>query len=88
MFRGMRPATSEDLKEMPMSLVFIEPSPDGGFQINAADGSPPHRGFSTQEEAIGTARLYGDQPWVVGADGPHPAGPARYGIRNAAQPQA
>jgi len=71
-----------------MSLVFIEPSPDGGYQINAADGSPPHRGFSTQDEAIGTARLYGDQPWVVGKDGPDPAALARCGVRDAAPPHA
>jgi hypothetical protein len=69
-----------------MSLVFIEPSPDGGYQINAADGSPPHRGFSTLDEAVGTARLYGDQPWVVGADGPDPAGLGRYGVRNGRGP--
>jgi len=45
-----------------MSRVFIEPAPDGGYQINNADGSPPHRGFTTQEDAVGTARLYGDDP--------------------------
>ena len=50
-----------------MSRVFIEPSPDGGYQINSADGSPPHRGFTTQDEAIGTARLYGDEPQVADA---------------------
>lgn len=71
-----------------MSLVFIEPSPDGGYQINAADGSPPHRGFSTQDEAIGTAQLYGDQPWVVDAHGPHPAGRGGYGFCNGARPPA
>ena len=48
-----------------MPNVFVEPSPDGGYQIETTDGHPPHRGFATQEAAIEAARQYGHSPLVA-----------------------
>lgn len=48
-----------------MPNVFIEPSKDGGYQIETADGQAPHRGFTTQEAAIEAAKQYGHHPLVA-----------------------
>lgn len=48
-----------------MANVFVEPSPQGGYQIEFADGAPPKTGFSTQEAAIAEAKKAGHHPLVA-----------------------
>ena len=45
--------------------VFIEPSKDGGYQLETPAGGKPHAGFKTQEEAIAEAKRQGHHPLVA-----------------------
>ena len=44
--------------------VFVEPSKDGGYQIETPGGKP-QAGFKTQEEAIVGAKRQGHHPLVA-----------------------
>ena len=44
--------------------VFVEPSEDGGYQIESK-GAPTKGGFKTQEEAIAEATRQGHHPLVA-----------------------
>lgn len=48
-----------------MPNVFVEPSPDGGYQIVTSDGKTPEKGFATQAAAIDAARQQGHKPLVA-----------------------
>lgn len=48
-----------------MANVFVEPSPEGGYQIEFADGTAPIAGFATQQAAIEEARKDGHHPLVA-----------------------
>lgn len=48
-----------------MPNVFIEPSAEGGYQIEVADRKTVQSGFKTQEEAIKQARKDGHHPLVA-----------------------
>ena len=48
-----------------MSNVFVEPSKDGGYQIEFADATPTKSGYRTQEEAIAAAKMLGHKPLVA-----------------------
>jgi hypothetical protein len=45
--------------------VFIEPSKDGGYQIETPKGGPTQTGFKTQAEAIAEAKRQGHHPLVA-----------------------
>jgi len=48
-----------------MPNVFVEPSPDGGYQIVTSGGTTPEKGFATQAAAIEAARQQGHKPLVA-----------------------
>lgn len=48
-----------------MSNAFVEPTPDGKYQIEFADKTPPIGPFDTQKEAIDRAKQLGHHPLVA-----------------------
>ena len=48
-----------------MPNVYVEPSPNGGYQIEFADSTPTIGSFKTQEEAIDKAKAMGHKPLVA-----------------------
>lgn len=48
-----------------MANVFVEPSPNGEYQVEFADGTPTKSGFATQEAAIAAAKKDGHKPVVA-----------------------
>ena len=48
-----------------MTNVFIEPTEDGGYQIEFSDNTPPKGGFKTQAGAIEAAKKLGHKPLVA-----------------------
>ncbi len=48
-----------------MANVFVEPAPNGGYQIEFSDGTPAKGGFNTQEAAIEAAKKDGHKPLVA-----------------------
>ncbi len=45
--------------------VFVQPSKDGGYQIESADGMSVQVGFRTQEDAIAGKKKSGHRPLVA-----------------------
>jgi hypothetical protein len=48
-----------------MSNVYVEPTPNGKYQIEFADRTPTLGPFSTQKEAIESAKQMGHRPLVA-----------------------
>jgi hypothetical protein len=48
-----------------MSNVYVEPAPNGKYQIEFADGTPTKGPFDTQKEAIDIAKKMGHHPLVA-----------------------
>ena len=67
--RGAAMAVDYDLtrtsKEQQMPNVFVEPTKEGQYQIEFAEGRAPIGPFATQQEAIDRAKTEGHHPLVA-----------------------